>query len=81
MTEKEMQEIMEMIESVPLAYLRMKREALGLTQKNFAKLFDMDEDVYRKYESGERRPKANVYQMMKLIIRQYEDKHSCTQGI
>jgi DNA-binding transcriptional regulator YiaG len=51
-----------------LLYLRRKRDKLGLSRKEFAALFEMDVDTYRKYEEGTRNPRDNAFRMMKKLI-------------
>ena len=67
-----MQDVMSIVHDVPMVYLRLKREELGLSRKEFAAIFDMDEDTYRKYEEGVRHPRDNAFRMMKKLIAYYE---------
>lgn len=62
-------------QDIPMVYLRLKREAFGMNQKEFATIFDMSWDCYRKYEEGTRRPVEYAYRMMKLLIEYYEKEH------
>lgn len=60
------------VSDTPAVYLRNKRKNLGLTQDEFASLFDMSKDTYRKYEEEERTPSRYVLRMMKIVISYYE---------
>lgn len=70
-----MRDLAEEFSEMPLVYLRLKRESLGLTQKEFAEIFYMNGDTYRKYEEGVRRPSKVAFRLMKVLIEQYENQH------
>ena len=53
-------------------YLKKKRKEFGLTQDEFAKLFDLSGDCYRKYETKQRGLNEVMFRMMKLLITEYE---------
>lgn len=71
-----MKDLAEEFAGIPLVYLRLKREALGLTQKEFAELFFMKKDTYRKYEEGIRKPSPVAFRLMKVLIEQYENQNT-----
>lgn len=66
------------INNIPTVYLKTKRKELGLTQDEFADLFGMKTDCYRKYEEGNRTPPDYVFHMMKIVIDHCEKGHSYT---
>ena len=70
-----MRDLAEEFSEMPLVYLRLKRESLGLTQKEFSEIFYMNGDTYRKYEEGVRRPSKVAFRLMKVLIEQYENQH------
>lgn len=67
-----MKDIYKAISNIPIAFLKVKRNELGLTQEEFSKLFGMTRDCYRQYEEGKRVPPDNVFRMMKIIVAYYE---------
>ena len=73
--------IMNDINNTPATFLRNKRKELGLTQEDFAEVFDMTKDTYRRYETGERVPPENLYRIMKLLISHYENRISSANAI
>lgn len=72
---------MENINLTPATFLRNKRKELGLTQDDFAEVFDMTKDTYRRYETGERIPPENLYRTMKLLISHYENSISSADAL
>lgn len=69
-------QVIKLFHDTPMVYLRLKRESLGMTQREFAMLFNMSWDTYRKYEDGTRRPSRNAFAMMKLIVECYEKEYT-----
>lgn len=69
------------INNIKMVYLKRKRKELGLSQNDFASLFGMKKDCYRKYEEGNRVPPDNVFCLMKIIVDYYEKEHSSTNTI
>lgn len=72
-----MSEISNATNELRRAFLRTKRKEHHLTQDEFAELFGMTKDCYRKYENGERRIPDNIYRMMNIIINNLEEKGIC----
>lgn len=73
--------IMDINNNTPATFLKTKRKELGLTQEDFAEVFDMTKDTYRRYETGERTPPENIYRMMKLLISHYENRITSANAI
>lgn len=57
----------------PRVHLKNLRKQMDMTQEEFAELFVLTTDCYRKYETGERNLTENVYRMM-LRILEYHKK-------
>lgn len=57
----------------PRQHLKNVRKSMGMTQEEFAELFMLSQDCYRKYELGDRNLTDNVYRMM-LCILEYHKK-------
>lgn len=64
-----------------LEYLENKRKELHLTQDNFAELFSMSGDVYRKYINNSRCLDMSIFRMMKIILEYYEDAENYANSI
>ena len=58
----------------PRAYLRNLRKEMNMTQDEFAELFVLSKDCYRKYEDGQRNITENVYRMMLRILEYHRKK-------
>lgn len=64
--------------------LKQKREALGLTQEDFAKKLNEKTSVIHQLESGHMKPSFDLARKLerligKKIVQEYEEKHA-TQG-
>lgn len=57
----------------PRQHLKNVRKSMGMKQEEFAELFMLSVDCYRKYELGDRNLTDNVYRMM-LRILEYHKK-------
>lgn len=57
----------------PRQHLKNVRKSMGMKQEEFAELFVLSVDCYRKYELGDRNLTDNVYRMM-LRILEYHKK-------
>lgn len=65
----------------PVVYLKTKRKELGMNQGEFADIFGISKDVYRKYEENARNLPDDKFLIMKKTIEYYEKLNLCEKTI